>query len=174
MTSPSPNNALQRTEAGGRLSLAIHVLLRQPLSLSLGPLGTYAHPAMSDTIREQIQNALQYACTAQSMPAISRGRTEILALPRTQVLEHIEVIAATTLTFEEWEYRRLLEVYEQLDAALLKRLVAKGAASDDPDIREAAEDFRHRGPAPNHALQRTEVGGRLFSVYHVPFASLCR
>ena len=35
----APNHALQRTEAGGRVSLAIHVLRRQPLSLSLGPLG---------------------------------------------------------------------------------------------------------------------------------------
>jgi hypothetical protein len=36
---PKANNALQRTEAGGGLFLAFHVLLRQPLSLSLGPLG---------------------------------------------------------------------------------------------------------------------------------------
>ena len=35
----TPNNALQRTEAGVRLLLAFHVLLRQPLSLSLSPLG---------------------------------------------------------------------------------------------------------------------------------------
>ena len=34
-----PNHALQRTEAGGRLFLALHVFLRQPLSLSLSPLG---------------------------------------------------------------------------------------------------------------------------------------
>ena len=43
-----PNNALQRTEAGGGVFSAIHVLRRQPPSLSLGPLGDfafYAHPA---------------------------------------------------------------------------------------------------------------------------------
>ena len=34
-----PNHALQRTEAGGRLFLAFHVVLRQPLSLSLSSLG---------------------------------------------------------------------------------------------------------------------------------------
>ena len=37
---PSPNNALQRTEAGGRLFSVVRVLRRQPPSLSLGPLGT--------------------------------------------------------------------------------------------------------------------------------------
>ena len=36
---PSPNNALQRTEAGGGVFSAIHVLRRQPPSLSLSPLG---------------------------------------------------------------------------------------------------------------------------------------
>ena len=36
---PRPNNALQRTEAGGRLFSPIYVLRRQPPSLSLGPLG---------------------------------------------------------------------------------------------------------------------------------------
>ena len=39
---PSPNHALQRTEAGGVFSV-FHVLRRQPLSLSLGPLGTTTH-----------------------------------------------------------------------------------------------------------------------------------
>ena len=37
--SPPPNNALQRTEAGGGVCSEIHVLRRQPPSLSLGPLG---------------------------------------------------------------------------------------------------------------------------------------
>ena len=37
--SRGPNHALQRTEAGGRVYLAPHVLIRQPLSLSLSSLG---------------------------------------------------------------------------------------------------------------------------------------
>ena len=37
LTQP-PNNALQRTEAGGRLFYEIRVLRRQPPSLSLSPL----------------------------------------------------------------------------------------------------------------------------------------
>ena len=99
---------------------------------------------MRSTIRGQIQDALGLACSAQSDRAIARGRAEILALPREQVLEHIESVATATLPFEEWEYRRLLELYEQLDTGLLQRLVARGESSSDADIREAADDFRHR------------------------------
>ena len=97
---------------------------------------------MSESIRDQIRDALEYACRCQSMRAINRGRAEILALPRTSVLEVIESVAAETLPLsEEWEYRRLLELYRELDAGLLQRLVASGLASTDADIREAAEDF---------------------------------
>ena len=39
-----PNHALQRTEAGDGLFLAIHVLFRQPLSLSLSSLGPATLP----------------------------------------------------------------------------------------------------------------------------------
>ncbi len=40
--SPAPNHALQRTEAGVGVFSVYHVFPRQPLSLSLGPLGDYA------------------------------------------------------------------------------------------------------------------------------------
>ena len=40
-----PNHALQRTEAGVRVFPVYHVLLRQPLSLSLSPLGQQSFPA---------------------------------------------------------------------------------------------------------------------------------
>ena len=43
-----PNNALQRTEAGGRVFSVFHVLRRQPPSLSLGPLGTTVAISQSD------------------------------------------------------------------------------------------------------------------------------
>ena len=77
------------------------------------------------------------------MRAITRGRKEILALPRDRVLEAIECLAEETLLLsDEWEYRRLLELYRKLDERLLQRLVARGLTSADAEIREAAEDFR--------------------------------
>ena len=43
---PSPNNALQRTAAGGRIFLVFHALSRQPLSLSLEALGPGSLPSV--------------------------------------------------------------------------------------------------------------------------------
>jgi hypothetical protein len=55
-----------------------------------------------------------------------------------------EAAVARRVTLEDnWEYRRLLEVCDMLDAHdLLARWVAVGAASADAEVREAAEDFR--------------------------------
>jgi hypothetical protein len=67
----------------------------------------------------------------------------MLALSRERVLELIEDVAVKTLRLsDDWEYRRLLEVYERLDEGLLRRLVASGLTSSNPAVREAAEDFR--------------------------------
>jgi hypothetical protein len=64
-------------------------------------------------------------------------------MPRDEVLKNIERVAADSLPLgDEWEYRRLLELYQQLDPGLQHRLVEGGLGSDNPEIREAAEDFR--------------------------------
>ena len=58
------------------------------------------------------------------------------------MLERIEGIADRTLNYDDdWEYRRLLELYERLDANLLSRLVSRGIESPNADIAEAAQDF---------------------------------
>jgi hypothetical protein len=41
-----------------------------------------------------------------------------------------------------WEYRRLLELADLLDVGLVQRLIPLGLKSDDPDVREAAEDYK--------------------------------
>jgi hypothetical protein len=65
----------------------------------------------------------------------------VLALPRALVLEHLERVAASALDLtDEWEYRRRLELAELLDV----ELVRVGLASNDPDLREAAEDWQAR------------------------------
>ena len=62
-------------------------------------------------------------------------------MPRDQVLRDIERVAADCLSpDEEWEFRRLLEVYEELDRGLLLRLIEIGLASENAGVREAAED----------------------------------
>lgn len=86
---------------------------------------------------------LALACEAQHVGNIELGREGILSLPRNWLLERIESIADVQLDLDqEWEYRRLLEVYEKLDKQLLLRLIERGRASSDESLREAANDFR--------------------------------
>ena len=98
---------------------------------------------MTDSFELDLREALGRACQAQNTAVITQGRREILALPRDAVLQSIERVAADSLPLDdEWEFRRLLEVYEQLDRGLLRRLVEVGLASSNAAINDAAEDFR--------------------------------
>ena len=100
---------------------------------------------MTDAFKEELREALGRACQAQNVSVVTQGRREILAMSRDQVLRDIEQVAADSLPLDdEWEFRRLLEVYEQLDRRLLERLVETGLASKNSEIREAAEDFREK------------------------------
>ncbi|MEO7327200.1 MAG: hypothetical protein ABI193_01390 [Minicystis sp.] len=75
----------------------------------------------------------------QTGEAIAR----ILELPRDWVLANIEAQVEPLLAKGSYEeYRALMELYDQLGAFALERQVAeRAAASEDPDIREAGEDF---------------------------------
>jgi hypothetical protein len=94
---------------------------------------------------DALRAAVQLACQPQVAGRIVAGRKQVLAMPRAWVLAHIERVAAEALDLADyWEYRRLLELAESLDAGLLRRLVPLGLGSSDPDVREAAEDFAAR------------------------------
>jgi hypothetical protein len=98
--------------------------------------------------REQLRSALGRACRAQSMRAITRGREEVLTLPRDWVIETIEVVAHETLDLSDyWEYQRLLELFDLVDAQLVRRLVSFGRNSHNAEVQEAAEDWF--GPEPS-------------------------
>jgi len=85
---------------------------------------------------------LELACQAQNTANIERGRRGILSLPRAWTVAHIEAAAEPLLqTNDEWEWRRLLEVYERLDEALLRKLAVRATSHQDPDIREAGQDI---------------------------------
>jgi hypothetical protein len=91
--------------------------------------------------------AVQLACQPQSTGLIMAGRQQVLALPRAWVLERIEQIAVESVDLSDyWQYRRLLELASVLDAGLVQRFVTLGWESADPDVREAAQDFR-KGPS---------------------------
>ena len=92
---------------------------------------------------DALRSAVQLACRPQNAGRIMAGRHQVLALPRDWVLERIEQVAVEALDLSDyWEYRRILELAALLNGALVQRIVAPGLNSLDPDVREAAQDFR--------------------------------
>jgi hypothetical protein len=92
---------------------------------------------------EALRSAVQLACQPQNAGRIVAGRRQVLAYPRAWVLEQIEQVAVEALDMSDyWEYRRLLELAVLLDAGLVQRFVRRGLGSADPEVREAAEEFR--------------------------------
>jgi hypothetical protein len=72
---------------------------------------------------------------------ITLVRQAILALPQDWVLSKIERRAEPLLQQgTDEEYRRLLELYIDIDLDLTHRLATRALQNDDPDIREAGED----------------------------------
>ncbi len=100
-------------------------------------------PMLEPDVRDAVMRyLLELACQAQNTGNIMLGRAALLGLPRGWLLEHIETYAEPLLELEdEWEYRRLGELYEELDDELVRRLVRRGLVSSGEDIREAAQDF---------------------------------
>jgi hypothetical protein len=77
--------------------------------------------------------------------SIQAVRKLILSLPRDWVLSRIEEVAEPILRSGDYdEYRRLLELYFELDRELASRLAARARAQEDEDVREAGEDFLDR------------------------------
>lgn len=101
-------------------------------------------PSLDDSQTAQLLEALlECACSAQNSRNINLGRDGLVALPRAWLLARIEAAAEPYVQCnDDWEYRRLLEVYAQLDPVLVQRLVQRGLDHPNPEIREAAEDFR--------------------------------
>lgn len=71
-------------------------------------------------------------------------RNTILSLDKIWLLENIEIHAESILeNGTDEEYRRLLELYIQLDNQLTQRLVVKALQHLDTDIQEVGEDFKN-------------------------------
>jgi hypothetical protein len=97
------------------------------------------------TAAKLLSHLLELACRAQHMGNIQIGRQYLQAIPRAWLLDRIEPAAEGLLASgDDWEFRRLLELYELLDPTLLKALVSRGLKSDQELVREAAEEFAAR------------------------------
>ena len=75
---------------------------------------------------------------------ITLVRNTVLSFDKKWLLDHIETQAESVLeNGADEEYRRLLELYIQLDDGLTQRLVAKALQHPDIDIQEVGEDFEN-------------------------------
>lgn len=71
-------------------------------------------------------------------------RQAILSLPLSWLSTHIETVAESLLEKgTDEEYRRLLELYINIDEDLAQRLVKRALQHEEPDIREVGEDFKN-------------------------------
>jgi hypothetical protein len=71
-------------------------------------------------------------------------RQVILSFPQSYLLDQIESSAEIVLeNGTDEEYRRLLELYLEIDISLVRRLIDRALKSSDPDIYEVGEDFQY-------------------------------
>jgi hypothetical protein len=92
------------------------------------------------------------ACTAEeaasavhAVLAPERVRDAIRSLAREWVLAHIEPAAEPVLRRGDRDtYRRLLELCEQLDPDLRRRLAERAVVQPDPETRAAGDEFQRR------------------------------
>ena len=91
----------------------------------------------------QLLPEILYAyCYLTSDGDLQQPRDLVLSLPREAVLAKIEEAAEPLLVSStENEYRRLLELYKQLDVALTQRLAKQALQSGDAEVKEAGEDY---------------------------------
>jgi hypothetical protein len=106
-----------------------------------------AHPELIARLDpEQADKVLSYlvelACQSQNMLNTTQARDALSAIPKDWLRTHINRIAEAQLDLEdEWEYRRLGEIYLRLAPELVHAQIERGKASKQPDIQMAAQDL---------------------------------
>lgn len=100
-------------------------------------------PCLESKVGEALLSGfLELACQCQNEGNILSGRQGILSLPRDWVIQHIEDLAEPLLQADDvYEWRRLMEVYDDLDEDLMKRLALRAISHSNPEIKEVGEDY---------------------------------
>jgi hypothetical protein len=71
-----------------------------------------------------------------------RARQLILSLPIDWLIQNIEAASEPLLEYgDAEEFRRILELYSQLQPALTARLAERASTHTNPEVRSAGEDF---------------------------------
>jgi len=113
------------------------------LSADLGVIGSLPVPAAEQALAA----ILRRGCQGNHVRNITLGRAAAAEIPPDWLRERIEAAADHSLNLDDdQEYRRLAELLETLDAQLVLRLVQRGNASSNPEVREAAKDVAEWHP----------------------------
>lgn len=93
-------------------------------------------------IRKHMAALVELASVGTSITNIALARSALQKIERTWLVEHIDLIASPLLAAgDEWEFRRIAELYALLDAGLLRRHLQRCAAHVDEEIRVIASEF---------------------------------
>ncbi|ELR99403.1 hypothetical protein [Gloeocapsa sp. PCC 73106] len=125
------------TQSGDRLSILKEALHNPSERVTALQLCLYLTEAERQTLFDEL---VRLASVGHS--DIELVRQTILSLPHSWLSTHIEAVAESLLEEgTDEEYRRLLELYINIDNHLAKRLIKRALQHQDPEIQEVGEDF---------------------------------
>ncbi|MBS0630962.1 MAG: hypothetical protein JSS11_03545 [Verrucomicrobia bacterium] len=101
-------------------------------------------PKIDQIIAHRILGELiEYACQTTHTGVIVAARRSVASIPPDWLQANFSPVANERINFEdEWEYRRLLELIEEVSPAFLEQFVVRGLAASNWEVREAAEDYK--------------------------------
>jgi hypothetical protein len=93
-----------------------------------------------EELQQLFDELLAFASYSHGLTHIAQ--TLILSLPHDWLLSNIEKSAKPILEIADYEeYRALLTLYYKIDRDLTRRLAQRAAMHDEPDIKEAGEEY---------------------------------
>lgn len=86
---------------------------------------------------------IQNACVGQNCGPIELGRKKIReVINRDWLIKYFIEVADENINYsDEWEFRRLVELVMLCVPELKERVLAKGANSENEEVREVVEDY---------------------------------
>lgn len=98
-----------------------------------------------DVSSEIIKTLLFYACNPTHIALITYSRNCLTQFPAEWLCIKIKNLVFQSVNiYDDWEYRRLLELSEMISKDLLNWSISIANFSTDSEIIEAAEDFKNR------------------------------
>lgn len=93
--------------------------------------------------RKVLRILIESACQPQNYGYIELGRKKISEISVEWLKENLLEVAKSCIDFDdEWEYRRMMELVNEVVPELKNELFKLGENSENDEVREVVEDFR--------------------------------